>query len=59
MAARELLVLGASSQVPTRDRDHDGYLLRRDGEGLLFDPDVGTYGYRRVDRRARAGGGAG
>lgn len=39
---RELVVLGTSSQVPTRVRNHNGYLLRWDGEGLLFDPGEGT-----------------
>lgn len=42
MSLRELVVLGTSSQVPTRHRNHNGYLLRWDGEGLLFDPGEGT-----------------
>ena len=42
MSARELIVLGTSSQVPTRYRNHNGYLLRWDDEGLLFDPGEGT-----------------
>ncbi|MGA6160841.1 ribonuclease Z [Stenotrophomonas sp. NPDC087984] len=42
MSARELIVLGTASQVPTRHRNHNGYLLRWDGEGLLFDPGEGT-----------------
>jgi ribonuclease Z len=42
MSARELIVLGTSSQVPTRYRNHNGYLLRWDEEGLLFDPGEGT-----------------
>ncbi|MFF3569413.1 ribonuclease Z [Nocardia jiangxiensis] len=42
MTARELVVLGTASQVPTRQRNHNGYLLRWDGEGLLFDPGEGT-----------------
>ncbi|MFC8530959.1 ribonuclease Z [Nocardia sp. NPDC057227] len=42
MSARELVVLGTASQVPTRQRNHNGYLLRWDGEGLLFDPGDGT-----------------
>lgn len=41
-AVRELVVLGTASQVPTRTRNHNGYLLRWDGEGLLFDPGEGT-----------------
>jgi ribonuclease Z len=39
---RELVVLGTGSQVPSRTRNHNGYLLRWDGEGLLFDPGEGT-----------------
>jgi ribonuclease Z len=42
VSARELVVLGTSSQVPTRDRNHNGYLLRWDTEGFLFDPGEGT-----------------
>ncbi|WP_308163070.1 ribonuclease Z [Nocardia alni] len=41
-ASRELVVLGTASQVPTRQRNHNGYLLRWDAEGLLFDPGEGT-----------------
>src|SRR5690606_39727955 len=36
VAMRELVVLGTSSQVPTRARNHNGYFLRWDGDGLLF-----------------------
>lgn len=39
---RELIVLGTASQVPTRNRNHNGYVLKWDGEGLLFDPGEGT-----------------
>ncbi|MFC3688617.1 ribonuclease Z [Aquipuribacter hungaricus] len=39
---RELVVLGTASQVPTRARNHNGYLLRWDGEGVLVDPGEGT-----------------
>lgn len=39
---RELVVLGTASQAPTRDRNHNGYLLRWDDLGLLFDPGEGT-----------------
>jgi len=39
---RELVVLGTASQVPTRTRNHNGYLLLWDGEGILFDPGEGT-----------------
>ncbi len=42
MSLRELLLLGTASQVPTRDRNHNGYLLRWDGQGILFDPGEGT-----------------
>jgi ribonuclease Z len=42
VSARELVVLGTASQVPTRHRNHNGYLLLWDGEGLLFDPGEGT-----------------
>jgi ribonuclease Z len=39
---RELVILGTASQVPTRTRNHNGYFLRWDGDGLLFDPGEGT-----------------
>ena len=39
---RELVVLGTASQVPTRYRNHNGYLLRWDDEVILFDPGEGT-----------------
>lgn len=39
---RDLVVLGTASQVPTRHRNHNGYFLRWDGEGVLFDPGEGT-----------------
>ena len=42
MSNRELVVLGTASQAPTRRRNHNGYVLRWDGEGLLFDPGEGT-----------------
>jgi ribonuclease Z len=42
MAARELVVLGTASQTPTRTRNHNGYFLRWDGDGFLFDPGEGT-----------------
>jgi ribonuclease Z len=42
MPAREFVVLGTASQAPTRFRNHNGYLLRWDAEGLLFDPGEGT-----------------
>jgi ribonuclease Z len=42
MSARELVVLGTASQVPTRQRAHNGYVLRWDGEAILFDPGEGS-----------------
>jgi len=42
MSARDLIILGCSSQQPTRARNHSGYLFRWNGEGLLFDPGEGT-----------------
>ena len=42
MSVRELVVLGTASQAPTRHRNHNGYLLRWDGAGILFDPGEGT-----------------
>ncbi|MDQ0633962.1 ribonuclease Z [Arthrobacter pascens] len=39
---RQFVVLGTASQVPTRTRNHNGYLLLWDGQGLLFDPGEGT-----------------
>jgi ribonuclease Z len=40
--ARELVVLGTSAQVPTRERSQNGYLLRWDDDAILFDPGEGT-----------------
>lgn len=42
MSLREFMALGTSSQVPTRQRNHNGYFLRWDDEGFLFDPGEGT-----------------
>jgi ribonuclease Z len=39
---RELVVLGTGSQVPSRERTQNGYFLRWDDEGFLFDPGEGT-----------------
>jgi ribonuclease Z len=39
---RELVVLGTASQVPTRTRNPNGYFLRWDEHGILFDPGEGT-----------------
>lgn len=41
MSTRELVVLGTAGAVPTRRRNHNGYLLRWDGRGVLFDPGEG------------------
>ena len=42
MSVRDLTILGCASQQPTRLRNHGAYLLRWNGEGLLFDPGEGT-----------------
>ncbi len=42
MSARELVILGTASQVPTRHRSHNGYVLRWDRETILFDPGEGS-----------------
>src|ERR1041384_1926766 len=42
MSHRRFYALGTASQVPTRHRNHNGYLLRWDDEGFLFDPGEGT-----------------
>src|SRR4029077_21175001 len=42
MSARDLIILGCSSQQPTRYRNHGAYLFRWNDEGLLFDPGEGT-----------------
>lgn len=42
MSARDLIILGCSSQQPTRFRNHGAYLFRWNDEGLLFDPGEGT-----------------
>lgn len=42
MSARRFIALGTASQVPTRERNHNGYFLRWDAEGCLFDPGEGT-----------------
>ena len=40
--SRELIILGTAAQVPTRERNHNGYFLRWDEYGFLFDPGEGT-----------------
>jgi ribonuclease Z len=42
MSGRLFIALGTASQVPTRERNHNGYFLRWDDRGLLFDPGEGT-----------------
>jgi ribonuclease Z len=42
VSPRELVVLGTASQVPTRHRNHNGYVLRWDRETILFDPGEGS-----------------
>jgi ribonuclease Z len=42
MSQRRFYALGTGSQVPTRERNHNGYFLRWDDEGFLFDPGEGT-----------------
>ena len=41
MSGRELIVLGCASQVPTRHRNHNGYVLRFDEQLIVFDPGEG------------------
>jgi ribonuclease Z len=42
MSVRDLVILGCSSQQPTRLRNHGAYLLRWNNEGFLIDPGEGT-----------------
>ncbi|MFD6178065.1 MULTISPECIES: ribonuclease Z [unclassified Isoptericola] len=42
MSRRELVVLGTASMVPTRARNHNGYVLFFDDAAILFDPGEGT-----------------
>lgn len=42
MSVRDIIILGCSSQQPTRHRNHGAYLVRWNEEGLLFDPGEGT-----------------
>ncbi len=48
MSVRELVVLGTSSAVPTRRRNHNGYFLRWGDQGVLFDPGEGTQRQMRL-----------
>ena len=42
MSSRKFVALGTASQVPTRERNHNGYFVRWDEHGFLFDPGEGT-----------------
>ncbi len=42
MSPKDVIILGCSSQQPTRYRNHGAYLVRWNEEGLLFDPGEGT-----------------
>ncbi|HEY0048295.1 MAG TPA: ribonuclease Z [Pyrinomonadaceae bacterium] len=42
MSSRVFIALGTASQVPTRERNHNGYFIRWDEEGFLLDPGEGT-----------------
>jgi len=42
MSIKDVVILGCSSQQPTRHRNHGAYLIRWNNEGLLFDPGEGT-----------------
>ena len=42
MTVRDIVILGCSSQQPTRTRNHGAYLVRWNEEGFLFDPGEGT-----------------
>src|SRR5580692_5301773 len=42
MSVRDIVILGCSSQQPTRMRNHGAYLVRWNDEGFLFDPGEGT-----------------
>lgn len=42
MSSREVIFLGTSSQVPTRQRNHNALFLAWDDLGILFDPGEGT-----------------
>lgn len=42
MSDKDIIILGSSSQQPTRKRNQGAYLIRWNEEGLLFDPGEGT-----------------
>ena len=42
MSNRQFIALGTASQVPTKTRNHNGYFLKWDSAGFLFDSGEGT-----------------
>lgn len=42
MSGKKIVILGCSSQQPTRKRNHGAYLVIWNNEGFLFDPGEGT-----------------
>ena len=42
MTVKDIIILGCSSQQPTRHRNHGAYLVRWNEKGFLFDPGEGT-----------------
>lgn len=42
MSQKIFFALGTASQVPTRERNHNGYFVRWNTEGFLLDPGEGT-----------------
>jgi ribonuclease Z len=42
MSSKTFFALGTASQVPTRTRNHNGYFIRWEDQGFLFDPGEGT-----------------
>lgn len=42
MSQKTFFALGTASQVPTRERNHNGYFVRWNAEGFLLDPGEGT-----------------
>lgn len=42
LSQRKFIALGTASQIPTRTRNHNGYFVRWDEHGFLFDPGEGT-----------------
>ncbi len=48
MSTKRLTILGTSAQVPTRTRNHSGYFLQWDRQGILLDPGEGTQRQMRL-----------